>query len=461
MKIKDTLLSFLSFGESLTVKDHDNEDYKLATKFSYGPSVVKSSLACKNTKDLILSSLVNTLPFAVLSVLVFALINFLNGEVLTYTKFFGAGIICYFAFVLVELIINSFRHAKKHKILSSTLIIAAVTFVLTSGTAIREIYNIIAKEYLPSSIFNISALPIIFALISFAVISGGEVKLIPKTIVAGVISLLFVASNVKGLAYIPYIVYVKLALLLALIVLMVLSIIKENKGLKINFKKPLIIFGITAVLTIALALVLAFVFGDIHQVKFILNTAFAGVFGGDVTSVALLENTVGGGTITNNNILYGVIGAISYIMPGSFLVNALTLAGFDMGAKGENGTVIGILYAAIGFIVTVGLVLSVISLYIEFIKAGANTKTMVTVKRYVTAAIMGAAFVTIISLVSSFVNLMSITFSGVFGILFAVSLILINFILIRSYKINCNLVAVATGIFTLLVMLFSDGIVLY
>lgn len=460
MNIKNTLFSFLSFGEDLKKKKAEDLAYTNANKLCYGPAVVKSSLAENNLKAFIVNLALNTLPFAVVAVALFALLTNLGQDVLEVVRHFGAGMVCYFAFILIELIAGGFNHAKKHKILKPTLIIAAATFFLTCGTVIRELYHIISSDYLSASWLDVSALPIIFSLIIFAILTDGEPKLNKDTLIATTLSVLFVASNIRALVSIPFMVYIKLAILAVMLVLAVLKVVKQNKGLKIKFKTPLVIFGVTAGVVLIIALVLRFVFGDINEVKFALSTAFAGVFSGDVTSVALLENTIGGGAVTNNSALYGIMAVIAYILPGSFLVNNIAIAGFNMG-RGENALPIGILYAVMGIVIVVGVTLSVVSLYIEFIKAGGENKVMVTVKRYVTASVLGAAAVTILALISSFVNLLRVSFGGVFAILFAASLIAIIYVLAKNYKVNKNILAVLAGVFTVLVMVFSSGVAVY
>ena len=461
MNIKKTLSTYLSFGEKLKLKDNENYGFSTMSKLTFGASGIKSSLINKDLKSVLYNALINTLPFAALGVIVLAIIYALGQNALTFANNFCAGFICYFIYVLIELFKSNYNHFKTHKILKSSIIIAAGTFVLSCGTVIREIYNIITKSYLPGKIFDISAITIIFTLVFIAVLTKGEFKLNLNTILVSVISLLFIASNLAYLKIYSFVTYIRLGLILAMLGLMVYTIIKENKGLKLNLKTPLIILGATALVTIVISLVLRFAFGETGQIQYILSTAFSGLFGSDVNALALLENTIGGGVIANNSALLGIISVIAYITPGSYLVNLLTMAGFNYGFKGEYALTVGLLYALMGLVLAVGLTLSALSVVIEFVKSGKDTIRLVTIKRYISAAVMGLIPVTILTMASSFVDLLRVSFSGVFGLLFAAALVTAIYVACNNYKINRNLVAVISGIITAFVMIFSAGIVLY
>ncbi len=461
MKIKNTLLTYLSFGVDLKIKSEDNYPYDTACKLTFGASAVKSSLLQKDLKSILLSAVINTLPFAIFTTLILFLITAVGGAVLTTFNNFAAGFICYFIYLLLELFKSNYNHFKTHDILKPSLIIAGSTFLLSCGTVLRQLYHLLTKDYLPGTLFDFSAVTIIFALIFVAVLTKGKIEKNLNSALAIGLSAAYLISNVTYIKTFTVVLYIRLALVLCMFGLIVYTFIKENKGAKLFSKTPLVILGITAACVLVIGLILRFVFGDINQIKFILHTAFAGVFSGDINSLALLENTVGGGVVTDNNTLYGLISVIAYILPGSYLINALTMAGFNMGFHGENGVIIGALYAIMGFIIAVGFTAAVIGLIIEYIKNGKDTAVLVTVKRWVAAAILGLIPVTILSLLSTFNNLVRVSFSGIYGILLALGLVLIIYFVCSNKKINRNIVAVSAGIFTLLLMICVAGVQLF
>ena len=461
MNIKNTLKTYLSFGEKLKIKDSDNYGFDAMRKLTFGASAVKSSLINKDAKSILLSALINTAPFAILSVLVLAIIYALNGMVLTTLNNFCAGFICFFIYILIELFKSNYNNFKEQNLLKSSLIVASATFILSCGTVIREIYNILTKKYWQGKIFDISAIVIIFAVVFFAVLTKGEFKKNLNTLLASVISVLYLATNATYFKAFSFMSYVRIGLVLVMLGLMVYTIIKENKGLKLNLKTPLIILGATIVLTVAIALVIRFAYKDINQIKYILSSAFAGLFGGDINSLALVENTLGGGIITNNTSLLGLISTIAYILPGSYLINTVTMAGFNMGFKGESALALGSLYAIMGLVIVIGLSLSAFSLVIEFVKSGKDLTRLTAIKNYVSACIMGLIPVTVLAMISTFVNLVRVSFNGVAGILFAAVLVAVIYIACNKYKLNRNIAAIVSGVLTTLIMIFSAGIILY
>jgi len=461
VNIKKTLLSYLSFGEKLKANKEDDYGFNTMQKLTFGAANIKSSLLNKDLKSILYTALLSTAPFAALSVAILAIIYALGGGVLSIVNNFCAGFMCYFIYVLIELFKNQYNHIKAHNIVKSSVVIAVATFILSCGTVIREIYNIITKSYLPNKVFDLSAVTIIFTLVFIAVLTKGKFKLNLNTILASVISLLFVISNISVLKGYSAVFYVRLGLILVMLGLMAYTVIKQNKGLKLNLKAPLIVLGVTVAVVAVISLILRFAFGEISQIKYILSTTFASLFGTDLNSLALLENTFGGGVVANNSVLMGIISVIAYIAPGSYLINAITLTGFNLGFKGENALAVGLLYALMGLVLAVGLTLSALSLVIEYVKSGKDTATLVAIKRYVSAAVMGLIPVTILTMASSFVDLLRVSFSGVFGLLFAAALVTAIYVACNNYKLNRNLAAIISGAITALVMIFSAGIILY
>ena len=461
MNIKKPLLTYLSFGETLKVKDSDNYGFDTANKLTFGASAVKSSLLNKDLKSTLLTALINTLPFALLSVVILAVFYAIGGAALTTINNFAAGFMCYFIYVLIELLKSNYNQFKTQETLKPSLIIAVVSFVLSCGTVIRELYNIITREYLQGKLFDFSAITIIFTLVFVAVLTKAEFKKNLNTLLAFVLSALYLTSNVTYLKAFAVVTYIRLALVLIMLGLMVYTVIKENKGLKLNLKASLIILGVSLGLTVVLSLIARFVYGETGVIRYILSTVFASLFGGDINSLALLESTHGGGVVTDNSSLFGIISVIAYIAPGSYLINALTMAGFNMGFKGENAVALGTIYALIGLCIAVGLTLTVLSIIIEFVKSGKDTARLVAIKRYVSAAIFGFIPVTILAMASSFVNLLRVSFSGIPGLLFAVALVSVIYVACNNYKLNRNIAAIASGVITTLIMVFSAGIILY
>ena len=132
-----------------------------------------------------------------------------------------------------------------------------------------------------------------------------------------------------------------------------------------------------------------------------------------------------------------------------------------MGFNGKNAVAVGSLYAIIGLVIAVGLTLTVLSVIIELVKSGKDTARLVAIKRYVSAAIFGFIPVTILAMASSFVNLLRVSFSGIPGLLFAAVLVSVIYVACNNYKLNRNIAAIASGVLTALVMVFSAGIILY
>ena len=267
MNIKKPLLTYLSFGEKLKIKNSEDYSFDAMSKLTFGASAVKSSLANKDLKSTLLTALINTLPFAVLSVIILAVIYAIGGSVLNIVNHFSAGIICYFIFVLIELFKSNYNHFKTHNILKPSLIIAGATFLLSCATVIREIYHIITKGYLEGKLFDFSAITIIFTVVFIAVLTMGEFKKNLNTLLAVGVSVLYLASNVSYFKTISFMAYIRLALVLIMLGLMVYTVAKENKGIKLNLKAPLIILGVTALIVLAISLVTYFAFGEIKKLK--------------------------------------------------------------------------------------------------------------------------------------------------------------------------------------------------
>lgn len=461
MKIKNTLLSYLSFGEKLKVKNDDNYPFSAASKLTYGSSAVKSALNERDLKSAVITVLINTLPFAFICLGVYILVSLIGGVVLNTLNHFAAGFLCYFIFVLIELFKSNINHYKTHDILKPSLIIAGITFVLSCGTAIRQIYHIVTNKYLLGTVFDFSGISIIFSLIFVAVLTKGKLEKNLNSLLGLGISSLYLLSNITYIKTLTAIVYIRMALVIIMLALMVLTLIKEKGEKKLNYKKPLIILSVTAAIALIIGLALLFIFKDINQIKFTLSTAFAALFGGDLTSLSLLENTIGGGVVTDNSSLYGLISTISYIAPGSYLINAITLSSFNMGFHGEFGIIVGLLYAVMGLTISLGVTLSGVSLVIESVKCGKSTARLVTIKRWVSAAVLGFIPVTALSMLTSFVDLMRVSFSGVWGLVLGAAIVAIIYVLNNTYKINRNLLAFCSGVFTLLVMIFAAGVKLF
>ena len=461
MKIKDTLQSYLSFGEKLKVKNDDNYPYSTANKLTFGSSAVKSALNERDLKSVMLTALLNTLPFAFICLGLYIAISLIGGVVLNSLNHFAAGFLCYFIFVLIELLKGNINHYKTHDILKPSLFIAGITFLLSCGTAIRQIYHIITNKYLTGTIFDFSAVSIIFTIVFVAILTKGKFEKNLNTLLSLGLSVLYLSSNITYIKTLTAIVYIRMALVLAMLVLMVLTLIKEKGEKKLNYKTPLIILGGAVGIALIIGLVLLFVFKDINQIKFTLSTTFAALFGGDLTSLSLLENTIGGGVVTDNSSLYGLISTISYIAPGSYLINAITLSSFNMGFHGEYGIIVGLLYAVMGLAISLGVTLSGISLVMEAVKCGKSTTRLVTIKRWVSAAVSGFIPVTMLAMLSSFVDLMRVSFSGAWGLIFGAALVAIIYVLSNTYKVNRNLLAICSGAFTLLVMIFAAGVKLF
>ena len=458
MNFKKILNSFLSFGKGLKDKG-DNHYYNEGKKLSSCSKVVASSFSNGVNNKSILNAMFKNIPCAILSCLVLLIISLFSNAIFESVGYVGAGFICFFIFTLIELSISNFKHYKTHGYLKHSIIIVAISFILTCGTALRQVYHLLTGSYLTGTLFDFNAGTVLLIVVFLSLLTKGVFKKDIKTFAAIAISVLYVIFNITYIKTFAAVRYIRLGLVLAMAVMVILELVKNNdKSKKINFKAPLIILGGTVILSVILMLVLKFVFKDDNTLKFTLQSLITTLFSGDVSSLAVVGKTLGG-TVIDNNTLYGILAPISFIMPGSFIVNLLALIGFRVGVL--TSIPAGAIYMVLGLVIALGFALFAISAIMALVKSGKNLDAFITLKRWTSATVTGILFTTILYMGASFVNLLRVSFPGAVGLLFVASLTAVIYFVNKYYSINKKLLAVLSSLFTLLIMIFSSGVSLF
>lgn len=297
-----------------------------------------------------LGAVLMALPGVVFAILCLSVLTFAQGQILSAVQTLSIGVSAFIVCLLLEYIVQVFLACRKEgsERLGKAVFLMVAVFLLASG---GNIYKVLRIEGTP--VFALSTVHILITAFFCVIALRGELRgrLVPLVLV-----LVFLYYLIHGKAEVIQNPYVSWTVNGAMLLLTARGIWKECQlknakavGVKVSLKETGIWMGI-----LLITLLIAFLIEpDILKFawKGIVSAVFS--FGGGSAYFAVADGFfVDSGIITYDQ-FYGQIVNVINILPGSVLCKALAAVGFCAGVNGGHARSVALLYAVVGFLISV------------------------------------------------------------------------------------------------------------
>lgn len=396
---------------------------------------------------MILGSIGIAFPGAFLTVLLLTAFSMVQNEVLRFVEFMTIGVSAFIMLLLTGYVYSVYQKGLSRGKSQSvkTLFVIALVFLLVGGKNINQLLGIQGAPIVHVSTVQLLALVFFFAFytrgkysakhLGIAALLGG-IYLLGTGVAKDVIPSLVVTIDI--MCMVGFALYGFIS-----------SFLKCKRNVSIDVKSVLtdlgVWFAVVGIVGIAVALQYPEVF--LYIWKSGLSVLMS--FGGGDAYLTIADGIFVESEMITAQQFYGQLVSVVNILPGSILCKTLTGVGYYIGQNVGGNVLVGLMFAAVGFVCSVavscGFVSAVYYLYDALIKLN----IFQTISKWITPVIAGLLINIMISLCNQCMNLsegLGISRIAIgFGLLIGYA---IDFILANRFKLNTMIVLIVNLVVT-------------
>lgn len=453
--------TFCGTGSLVPLKTEEESEDIIKLKKSGSLLLSDSTLkyGIVNSERKIAAPIIIVAAFSLITAVLSIILGTVNTEVSKYYGYFGAGVLAFVTYLIFKYASSGFKSASKKKDLKSFIIVSLITFLCTCGIGFSTVYYQIFKSSFAGVFLNVSAFALLYALVFGVVFSKNGKRGRVYNIITVAIVALFVAFSARWVAnFASFLWPVKYCLAAVMLILMVVVLVldyKKSRAKKVNLLKPFIILVVFAAAASALAFSITLLHGEKNPFLYTASTFCTSIFGGDLSSLGILNNTAVNSMLSAETMFVYIL-PLAFIVPGSLISNTIIGSGTYLGFI-ENGFLGAFLYYLLSLVVVVGGFITLFSFVKCYVDGGKRTEKIIAVKKWLSPVLTGLMLSAVFNFAAAFVNILNISFPGIFGIaLFAVLCFVCHY-LKTYYDIKNYYLVLICGLAVSLLMFMSGG----
>ncbi len=409
-------------GKKKLLTEEDYNNYVIVSNITPGTLPVKLAAAAGKKicglPGMLGAAIMVSLPGVAITVFFISILSQLGESVVTQIKFASVGISVFIILLLVNYITKVLNNCKQTKILGGGISIMLISFLLTAG---KEINNIFGLNHTP--IFDISTIHLLLLAFFIIFFTGGKLTLI-KGSIAGIISLLFVlcAGKANLIANETFFTAIKLGMLVLAGYSTIKSVSKNKDNsrtsmadfkqeVKIHNKQKLSLKGLIfeeatwIVFLVLMLLPAAYLLSGVgsYLKDGLISTVIS--FGGGEAYITIAQSLFVSNETIPSDVFYGQVLPIANALPGPILSKVLAAIGYCIAFQTTQSVVLGYVMAVVGYTISLvascGVFFFILYIYRKF----ESLELFQTLKTWILPIISGLLLTTILSMLHENFNI--------------------------------------------------------
>lgn len=387
-------------------KDEYNKDVVVASITPGAlPVEIAGSFGRRNFgwSGMILGSIGIAFPGVLLTLLMLTAFSMVQDEVLRFVEFMTIGVSAFIMLLLTRYVFSvqqkGWAVSKSQGI--KTLCVSLLVFILVGG---KNIYKLFGIEGAP--LVAVSTVQLLALVFFFAFYTRG--KYTPKRLaIAATLGGLFLLGSGALKEYIPSVVLTIVEVLMVGLALygFISSFMKMKYRAEIDKMKIVVDLGVWVVVVGIVAGLVAIQYPEVLSYLWQSGISVLMSFGGGDAYLTIADGLfVESGMITEQQ-FYGQLVSVVNILPGSILCKTLSGIGYFMGQNVGGSIGAGLMFAAVGFVVSVAVSCGFVSVIYYLYDAFIKLNIFQTISKWITPVIAGLLINIMISLFNQCLNL--------------------------------------------------------